>query len=193
MDAMMKTVPAKVEHEGRWVPTKVGIAEDRFRIEAPVDREIPYRSVVNLEEKRNQIVVAVGGDGEAVYRIASVEKVLTVLKKFIITQASAYRLNAFFMSPAIRGGVLIKDATWEKGAIAVMKTGIWFVSQEKQVCIPLDEVAGIELTSRRSWKDLNVKIDHLVENEVVQVCPLPADDASVSITSSRRQRAAPRL
>jgi len=174
---MMKTVPAKVEHEGRWVSTKVGIAEDRFRIEAPVDREIPYRSVVDLEEKRNQIIVAVGGDGEAVYHIASVEKVLTVLKKFIITQASAYRLNAFFMSPAIRGGVLIQDATWEKGAIAVMKTGIWFVSQEKQVCIPLDEVAGIELTSREiQEKDLNVvKIDHLVENEVVTsfvLCPL---------------------
>ena len=95
---MMKTVPAKVEHEGRWVSTKVGIAEDRFRIEAPVDREIPYRSVVDLEEKRNQIIVAVGGDGEAVYRIASVEKVLTVLKKFIITQASAKYLTADFAS-----------------------------------------------------------------------------------------------
>jgi len=165
----MKSVPVKVEHEGRWVATTMGIGEDRFRIDAPLNREIPYKSVVDLEEKKNQIVVTAGANGETVCRIASVEKVLTVLKKFIITQASAYRLNAFFMSPAIRGGVLIQDAKWEKGAIAVMKTGIWFVSQENQVCIPLEDVAGIELTSREiQEKDLNVvKIDHLTENEVV--------------------------
>jgi hypothetical protein len=173
----MKSVPVKIEHEGKWVPTTMGIAEDRFRIDVPLKQEVPYKSVIDLEEKKNQVIITAGADGEAVYRIASVEKVLAVLKKFIITQASAYRLNAFFMSPAIRGGVLVQNAQWEKGAIAVMKTGIWFVSQEKQVCIPLDEVTGIELTSREvQEKHLDVvKIDHLSENELVTsfvLCPL---------------------
>ncbi len=173
----MKSVPVKVEHEGKWVPTTMGIAEDRFRIDAPLNQEIPYKSVVDLEEKKNQVLITVGAEGEAVYRIASVEKVLLVLKKFIITQASAYRLNAFFMSPAIRGGVLVQNAQWEKGAITVMKTGIWFTSPEKQVCIPLEEVTGIELTSREiQEKNLDVvKIDHLIENELVTsfvLCPL---------------------
>jgi len=173
----MKSVPVKIEHGGKWVAAKMGIGEDRFRIDAPLNREIPYKSVVDLEEKKNQIMVTAGANGEVVCRIASVEKVLTVLKKFIITQCSAYRLNAFFMSPAIRGGVLIQDAKWEKGAIAVMKTGIWFVSQESQICIPLADVAGIELTSREiQEKDLEVvKIDHLAENEVVTsfvLCPM---------------------
>ena len=173
----MKSVPVKVEHEGRWVPTTMGIGEDRIRIAAPLDCEITYKSVVDLEEKKNQVTITAGTDKDLVYRIASVEKVLSVLKKFIITQASAYRLNAFFMSPAIRGGVLIQDARWEKGAIAVMKTGIWFVGQETQVCIPLVDVAGIELTSREiQEKNLDVvKIDHLIENEVVTsfvLCPM---------------------
>jgi hypothetical protein len=173
----MKSVPVKVEHEGKWIPTTMGIGEDRFRINAPLEREILYKSVVDLEGKKNQVVITAGAEGEFIYRIASVEKVLSVLKKFIITQASAYRLNAFFMSPAIRGGVLIQNAQWEKGAIAVMKTGIWFVSQESQVCIPLGDIAGIELTSREiQEKDLNVvKIDHLGENEVVTsfvLCPM---------------------
>ena len=173
----MKSVPVKVEHEGRWVPTTMGIGEDRIRIAAPLDCEITYKSVVDLEEKKNQVTITAGTDKDLVYRIASVEKVLSVLKKFIITQASAYRLNAFFMSPAIRGGVLIQDARWEKGAIAVMKTGIWFVSQETQVCIPLADVADIELTSREiQEKNLDVvKIDHLIENEVVTsfvLCPM---------------------
>ena len=173
----MKSVPVKVEHGGKWVQTTMGIAEDRIRIAAPLDCEITYRSVVDLEEKKNQVVIAAGTDGEQVCRIASVDKVLVILKKFIITQASAYRLNAFFMSPAIRGGVLIQDARWEKGTIAVMKTGIWFVSPETQVCIPLADVAGIELTQREIQdKNLDVvKIDHLIENEVVTsfvLCPM---------------------
>ena len=173
----MKSVPIKVEHEGKWVPTTMGIGEDRFRIDAPLNTEIFYKSVVDLDEKKNQVVITAGAEGKTVYRVASVEKVLSVLKKFIIMQASAYRLNAYFMSPAVRGGVLIQDARWDKGAIAVMKTGIWFVSQEKQVCIPIGDVAGIELTSREiQEKDLNVvKIDHLSENEVVTsfvLCPM---------------------
>jgi len=173
---MMKSVPVKVEHEGKWIPTTMGIGEDRIHIGAPLDCEIPYKSMVDLEEKKNQVLITAGPDAEETYRIASVEKVLSVLKKFVITQCSAYRLNAFFMSPAIRGGVLVQDAHWEKGAIAVMKTGIWFVSQENQVCIPLEDVAGIELTRREiQEKDLDVvKIDHLIENEVVTsfvLCP----------------------
>ncbi|WP_292520683.1 CheF family chemotaxis protein [Methanoculleus sp.] len=173
----MKSVPVKVEHEGKWVPTTMGIGEDRIRIDAPLGCEIPYKSMVDLEEKKNQVMIATGVNAEKIYRIASVEKVLSVLKKFVITQCSAYRLNAFFMSPAIRGGVLVQDARWDKGVIAVMKTGIWFVSQDTQVCIPLDDVADIELTSREiQEKNLDVvKIDHLVENEVVTsfvLCPL---------------------
>jgi len=133
--------------------------------------------VVDLEQKKNQVLVTVGGDQETTYRIASVEKVLYVLKKLILTSCSAYRLNAFFMSPAIRGGVLVQNAKWEKGMIAVLKTGIWFVSQENQVCIPLEDVASIDLTSREIQdKNLDVvKIDHLIDNEVVTsfiLCPL---------------------
>ncbi len=174
---MTKEVPIKIEHKGAWTQTKMGIAEDRIVIGSPVSREIPYKSIVDLEQKKSQVIITIGGGPEEVYRIASVEKVLQVLKKFIIMSCSAYRLNAYFMSPAIRGGVLIKDAQWEKGAIAVVKTGIWFVSQTNQVCIPLDEVASIELTSREiQEKELNVvKIDHLVDNEVVTsfvLCPL---------------------
>ncbi|RXE55284.1 hypothetical protein ABH15_10915 [Methanoculleus taiwanensis] len=173
----MKEVPIKVEHEGAWVPTRMGIAEDRITIGAPVSAEILYKSIVDLEQKKNQVSITTGGESERTYRIASVDKVLEVVKKFVIMSCSAYRLNAFFMSPAIRGGVLVQNAQWEKGAIAVLKTGIWFVSPNKQVCIPLGEVASISLTSREiQEKELDVvKIDHLIDNEVVTsfvLCPL---------------------
>ena len=89
---------------------------------------------------------------ERPYKIASVEKVLTILTKKIIMACNAYRIMSHFMSPAIRGGVLVTDAKWEKGAIAVLKTGIWFVSQDKQISVPLKEVASLELTKRELQK-----------------------------------------
>jgi len=173
----MKSVPVKVEHNGKWHAIQMGIAEDRISIGEPVNREIAFKSVVDLEPKKNIITLTTGGDSGETIRIASIDKVLKVLKHVITMSCSASRLNAYFMSPAVRGGVLVQNAQWDKGAIAVLKTGIWFVSQNNQVCIPLSEVAGIELTSREiQGKDLNVvKIDHLVENEVVTsfvLCPI---------------------
>jgi helix-turn-helix protein len=94
----------------------------------------------------------------------------------IIVSCSAYRLAAYFMSPAVRGGVLVTDAQWEKGSIAVLKTGIWFVSEAKQVSIPLSDVAAIELTKKDVQnKQIDVvKIDHLENADVVTsfvLCP----------------------
>ena len=76
---------------------------------------------------------------------------------------------AYFMSPAIRGRVLAKNAQWEKGSIAVVKTGIWFVSATKQICVPLSDVAAIELTKRDvQGKPTDVvRIDHVESGEVV--------------------------
>ena len=77
-----------------------------------------------------------------------------------------------------RGGLLlITDASWEKGAIAVLKSAIWFVSQNKQVSVSLKEVTGMELTKREVNKKPTdvVKIDHLENSDVVTsfvLCPL---------------------
>ena len=84
---------------------------------------------------------------------------------------------AYFMSPAIRGGVLIHDAQWEKGSVTVVRSGIWFVSAAKQVCVPVNDVAAIELTKRDvQGKPTDViRIDHLESGEVVSslvLCPL---------------------
>jgi hypothetical protein len=112
-----------------------------------------------------------------VYRILSVEKVLQILKKLILVSCNAYRLMAYFMSPAIRGGVMIKDAQWEKGNIVVVSSGIWFVSATKQICVPVNDVAAIELTKRDvQGKPADViKIDHLESGGVSSsfvLCPL---------------------
>ncbi|HVN74390.1 MAG TPA: CheF family chemotaxis protein [Methanoregula sp.] len=173
----MKEVPAKVEHNGEWIVTKLGVSEDRIVIPAPVGKEILFKNVADLAEKKNVLIVTVKTDTETVFRILSVEKVLVILKRWILGSCNAYRLMAYFMSPAIRGGVLIKDAQWEKGSVVVVRTGIWFVGAAKQVCVPVADVAAIELTKRdvQAKPTDVIRIDHLESGEVVSsmvLCPL---------------------
>ncbi len=176
----MKEVPVKIEVDNTWVVSKIGIGEDRIHIFEPVNQDIPLKSIVDLEERKNTLRIEIKGTSgtpPVVYKVASVPKVLAALKRIIIMSCTAYRLISYFMSPAVRGGVLVKDAAWEKGAIAVLKTGIWFVNQKKQVCIPLMDVSGIELTTREvnAKKTDVVKLDHVdgggVSTSYV-LCPL---------------------
>jgi len=173
----MKEVPLKIEHDGKWIVIKAGIGEDRISFPAPVDKEILFKSVFDLVEKKNILIISVKGTPETVIRIASIEKVILILKRLILASCNAYRLMAYFMSPAIRGGVLAKNAQWEKGSIVVVKTGIWFVSAAKQISVPLSDVAAIELTKRdvQGKQTDVVRIDHVESGEVVSsliLCPL---------------------
>ncbi|MGA2162592.1 MAG: CheF family chemotaxis protein [Methanoregula sp.] len=173
----MKEVPLKIEHAGKWIVIKAGVGEDRLSFPAPVEKEVLFKSIFDLEERKNILIITSKGTPDTVIRIASVEKVLLVLKRLILTNCNAYRLMAYFMSPAIRGGVLAKNAQWEKGSIIVVKTGIWFVSAAKQICVPLSDVAAIELTKRdvQGKQTDVVRIDHVESGEVVSslvLCPL---------------------
>lgn len=173
----MKEVPAKVEHNNAWVVVKLGVGEDRIVLPAPVNKEILFKTVTDVAERKNILIVTAKTPAEEVYKILSVEKVLQVLKKLILNSCNAYRLMAYFMSPAIRGGVMVKEAQWEKGSVVVVLSGIWFVSAAKQICVPVTDVAAIELTKREvQGKPTDViRIDHLESGEVVSslvLCPL---------------------
>ena len=173
----MKEVPVKIEHNKEWIVTKLGITDDRISLPAPFNTEILFKTVSDIAEKKNVLIITVKTDTETVYRILSVEKVLQILKKLILASCNAYRLMAYFMSPAIRGGVMIKDAQWEKGNIIVVSSGIWFVSATTQICVPVNDVAAIELTKRDvQGKPTDViKIDHLESGGVsssLVLCPL---------------------
>ncbi|MGB7788021.1 CheF family chemotaxis protein [Methanoregula sp.] len=173
----MKEVPAKIEHNNTWVVVKIGVGEDRIALPEPVNKEILFKTVSDVAERKNVLIITVKTDTEVVYKILSVEKVLAVIKKLILGSCNAYRLMAYFMSPAIKGGVMIKDAQWEKGSVVVVHSGIWFVSATKQICVPVMEVAAIELTKREVQNKPTdvVRINHLESGEVVSsfvLCPL---------------------
>ncbi len=173
----MTEVPVKIEFNKEWVVTKLAVSEDRMVIPAPINKEILFKSVLDVSEKKSILIITVKTDIEVVYKILSVDKVLQFLKVRILPLCNAYRLMAYFMSPAIRGGVMIKEATWEKGSVVVVKSGIWFVSAAKQISVPITEVAAIELTKRdvQGKPTEVIKIDYLESAEVVSslvLCPI---------------------
>lgn len=161
----MKTIPVKFEAEGKWISSKIGIDETKIHIPEPINAQIPIKSIDDVQQKKNILIISVGEDQ---YKVATVPKALAVIKRVILMGCSGYRLIAYFMSPAIRGGVMVKNSQWEKGAITVLKTGIWFVSQNNQICVPIADVSAIEQTKRDvqgTDKDV-VKIDHVEAGEV---------------------------
>jgi taxis protein CheF len=170
-------VPVKIEHNNQWIVIKLGIEQDRIIFPAPVNKELLFKTITDIAERKNVLVITAKTDIEVVYKILSVEKVLTILKKIILASCNAYRLMAYFMSPAIRGGVMVKDAQWEKGSVVVVLSGIWFSSATKQICVPVADVAAIELTKRdvQSKPTEVIKIDHLDSGEVSSsfvLCPV---------------------
>lgn len=171
----MSNVPVKIEKQGKWITAKLALDKEGMK-SSDNSLAIQYKSIVDLEAKGSVLNVVVKGQKDPV-RIASVAKVLSILKRQILASCSAYRLGTFFMSPAVRGGVFVKNANWEKGGIAVLVSGIWFFSKTHQICVPLDDVASIEMTKREvQGKNVDViKIDHIEGNEVVTslvLCPV---------------------
>jgi len=173
----MTDLPVKIEMDGKWANAKLTLGPDEMQVAGPTSFAIPNRSIYDLDAKGSVLTITVKGQENQPIRIASVDKVLNILKRHILATCNAYRLAAYFISPAVRGGVLVKDARWEKGGIDVLKSGIWFFTNTDQICIPLADVASIELTTREvQGRNTDVvKVDHIDGMEVVTsfvLCPL---------------------
>ncbi|MFA5395595.1 MAG: CheF family chemotaxis protein [Methanogenium sp.] len=161
----MTEIPVKIEVDGTWIAAKIELDETSIHLPEPINKKIPIKSIDDVQQKKNVLTISVG---DTDYRMATVPKALTILKRVILMGCSGYRLMAYFISPAIRGGVMVQSAEWEKGAITVLHTGIWFVSRDNQICIPIADVSGIERTERdvQGTDKEVVKIDHVESGEV---------------------------
>jgi len=173
----MKDVPVKIKHNNTWVTTKIGISSIGFVIPPPVNLEVPVTSIIDLAEKRHTLIITYKEKIETIIKIKSVDKVLEIIKKLILRSCTAFRTGAYIRSPALRGGVPVRDAPWEKGSIVVMSTCIWFVTQDRQVCIPIPDVTAIELTKTDVKGALTdaIRIDHVKTGDVITsqvLCPL---------------------
>jgi hypothetical protein len=175
----MKDVPVKIKHNNAWIVIKMGIGTTGFVIPPPVNYEVPFISIIDLAEKPHTLVITTKEKIETTLKIKSVDKVLEVLKKLILNSCTAFRTVAYIKSMAIRGSLPLKNTPWEKGSIVVMSTGIWFVTQNRQVCVPISDVTSVE-SAKTDVKGTSadiVRIDYIKSGEILTayvLCPLPA-------------------
>jgi len=175
----MKDVPVKIRHRNTWLVTTMGISPAGFVIPAPISREVPLASIIDLAEKHRTLIVTTKEEIETTLKIKSVDKVLNILKKLILNSCHAFRIVAYFKLMAGRSGVHARDTAWEKGTVVVVSTGIWFVTRSRQVCVPLAGVKAIELAKTNVKGTLTDMIQinysrsgHAITGQVL--CPLPA-------------------
>jgi helix-turn-helix protein len=174
----MKDVPVKIKHNNAWIVIKMGIGTMGFVIPPPVNYEVPFTSIIDLAEKPHTLVITTKEKIETTLKIKSVDKVLEVLKKLILNSCTAFRTVAYIKSMAIRDSLPLKNTPWEKGSIVVMSTGIWFVTQNRQVCVPISDVTSVESakTDVKGTSTDIVRIDYIKSGEVLSayvLCPLP--------------------
>jgi helix-turn-helix protein len=175
----MKDVPAKIKHKNTWIIVKMGITSIGLVIPPPINLEVPFPSIIDLAEKRRTLIITSKNTIETTLKIKSIDKVLNILKKMILKSCSAVRIVAYFKLTAERNGVPIEGTSWEKGTIVVVNTGIWFVTQARQVCVPLSDVISTEITKTRVKGKVTdmVRIEYLRSADVISgqvISPRPS-------------------
>lgn len=96
--------------------------------------------------------------------------------RFIAFNIKSDKFAVYFLSPALRGGVLVANSKWEKGYFSITDSAVWFLSPEKQIRIPLNTVSSVSKDTRTVGEKSRVvlSLTHLEGKEVVTsfiLCP----------------------
>jgi len=167
---LLKT-PVEV-FEGKWVKMEAVIYNDAIEFGKA---KIPFKAIIDLEllnyEGKEAIKIMAGRD----YFLNFGDKQKQIFR-FLAFNLKSDRFAVYFISPAIRGGVIVSNAKWEKGYLAVANSSIWFLSPNKQIRIPLSNLGSVnkELRTVNKKQRVVLKITHVDSNEVVSsyvLCP----------------------
>jgi helix-turn-helix protein len=103
------------------------------------------------------------------------EKQRSVLK-FLAFNMKSDKFAVYFLSPALRGGVLVSDSKWDKGYFSITESAVWFLSPERQIRIPFSSLGSVSKDKRTvgDKQRLVLSITHMEGKEVVTsfiLCP----------------------
>ncbi len=172
-EKVLLRTPAEIFENGKWNKVDVVITDQSISLG---DNRILLREIEDLEK------VDVGGKkairikrGEDVI-VSFPEKVFNQIFKYLAFNLKSDRFAVYFLSPATVGGVVVKDAKWEKGYLSITDEAIWFLSPSKQIRIPFSNLGSVEKDVRSvGGKDRVVLVVGHVENgEVITsfiLCP----------------------
>lgn len=96
--------------------------------------------------------------------------------RFLAFNMKSDKFAVYFLSPALRGGVLVANSKWEKGYFSVTDSAVWFLSPEKQIRVPLNSLGSVNKDKRTvgDKQRLVLSITHMEGREVITsfiLCP----------------------
>ncbi|MEM2727091.1 MAG: CheF family chemotaxis protein [Archaeoglobaceae archaeon] len=158
--------------DGEWKKLEVLISEKSIMLGK--DR-IEFKNITDLEltkkEGKDCIRLKSGKD----YYLSFGSKQEQVFR-FLAFNIKSDKFAVYFLSPALRGGVLVANSKWEKGYFSVTESAVWFLSPGKQIRIPMGALGSVT-KDRRTVGDKQrvvLAITHLEDKEVLTsfiLCP----------------------
>ncbi len=163
---------AEVYEGGEWKPMEVVVTEKDISLGGV---RIPFREIEDLEkvtlDGREAIRIRRGED----YYVSFGAKQDSVFR-YLAFNLKSDRFAVYFLSPAFRGGVFVKDTKWEKGYLSITDAAIWFLSPAKQLRIPVDALGSVKQDVRTVGKKRRkvLAVTHVESGEVIVsfvLCP----------------------
>ncbi|MDI9611050.1 MAG: CheF family chemotaxis protein [Archaeoglobaceae archaeon] len=158
--------------EQNWKKVEVLITEKSLVWEKS---KIDFREVADLEIVQHVQKECIRIRREKDYYFNFGEKQKQVFR-FLAFNIKSDKFAVYFLSPALRGGVLVSNSKWEKGYFSITESAVWFLSPERQIRVPLNTIGSVNKDTRTVGDKSRVvlSLSHMENKEVVTsfiLCP----------------------
>ncbi|HIH69110.1 CheF family chemotaxis protein [Methermicoccus shengliensis] len=167
---LLKT-PAEIFDNG-WKSTEVVITESDITF---ANTKIQSREIQDLEklEYAGKEAVRIKKDRNYYLNFGSRQQQIF---RYLAFNLKSDRFAVYFLSPATRGGVVVKDSKWEKGYLSITDEAIWFLSPSKQLRISLNSLGSVgkDVRTIGGKQRVVLVVTHVEKGEVITsfvLCP----------------------
>lgn len=165
-------LPAEIYDNG-WKKVELVIANKALslgKLSIPL-KEIQDIELVQYEGKEairvktggNNLFISLGARNGQIYR-------------YLAFNLKSDRFAVYFLSPATRGGVIVRDSKWDKGYLSLTDEAFWFLSKTRVIRIPVQNLGSVEKDIRTVGNKQRVVLvlTHVEGSEVLTsfvLCP----------------------
>ncbi len=159
--------------DGGWKKDEAVITENAISFAGIT---IPFREIQDLEKLNHEGKPAIRiKKGDVNYYLHFGSKQDQIFR-YLAFNLKSDRFAVYFLSPATRGGVVVKDSKWDKGYLSITDEALWFLSPSKQIRISLENLGSVGKDLRTVGKKQRVVLvlTHVEDGEVITsfvLCP----------------------
>lgn len=160
-------------YENGWKKAHLSITESALILNK---RKIEFKKINDVERTsfkgKDAIRIKWGKEEHLIH----VPEKQSQIFRFIVYNLKSDKFAVYFLSPAIKGGVFVADAKWDKGYLSITESAIWFLSPSRQIRVPLNSLGSVKKDVRTVGKKerMVLAVTHVEEFDVITsfvLCP----------------------